>query len=38
MALYLSELGFTNAKAMLGGWDAWKAKGYPVVKTGPSDM
>jgi len=26
----LRDLGFTNAKALLGGWHNWHRAGYPV--------
>ena len=28
----LSEMGFSNLANMLGGFNAWKAAGYPVVQ------
>jgi 3-mercaptopyruvate sulfurtransferase SseA len=31
-------MGFTNVKALKGGWDLWKEKGYPVEPTGPEDL
>ena len=28
----LKEKGHTNVAAMLGGWNAWQAAGFPVEK------
>jgi rhodanese-related sulfurtransferase len=28
----LKEKGYTNVAAMLGGWNAWIAAGYPTEK------
>lgn len=34
VALELQGLGFKDVKTIEGGWNAWKAGGYPVVPTG----
>jgi rhodanese-related sulfurtransferase len=30
VALQLMEMGYTKVYALLGGWNEWKSKGYPV--------
>ena len=32
MALRLRKRGITRVRPLLGGYDAWRAKGYPVEK------
>lgn len=38
MAWTLKDNGFTNVKALVGGFDAWEKAGYPTEpKDGPKD-
>jgi 3-mercaptopyruvate sulfurtransferase SseA len=30
MAWRLRDIGFTNTRALLGGFDAWERAGYPI--------